>query len=87
MPAIAHKIPSDTLNCLFSSNTFFPRTYYFFHFSQPSKIGLKNRYFVEQIPWVPLSFRTINLMKLFVYKNKKWTGLLAMNVPAKNHNL
>ena len=32
--------------------------YYFFHFSQPSKIGLKNRYFVEQINWVPLSFRS-----------------------------
>ena len=35
-------------------------------------------------PWVSVAN---NLMKLFVYKNKKWTGLLAMTVPAKNHNL
>ena len=38
-----HQIPSNTLNCLFPGNTFFPRTYYFFKISQPAKIRLKNR--------------------------------------------
>ena len=33
----------------------FPRTYYFVQISQPAKICLKNRYFEEQIHWVPLS--------------------------------
>ena len=33
----------------------FPRTYYFVQISQPAKICLKNRYFGEQIHWVPLS--------------------------------
>ena len=50
-----HQIPSDTMNCLFPNNTFLPRTYYFFQISQPTKICLKNRYFEEQIHWVPLS--------------------------------
>ena len=49
-----HQIPSDTMNCLFPSNTFLPRTYYFSQISQPAKILLKNRYFEEQIRWVPL---------------------------------
>ena len=51
-----HQIPSDTLNCLFPSNTFLPRTYYFFQISQPTKICLKNRYFEEQFHWVPLTY-------------------------------
>ena len=40
-----NQIPSDTLNCLFPSNTFtfLPRTYYFFQISQPAKNCLKNR--------------------------------------------
>ena len=53
-------IPSDTLNWLFPSNTFPPRTYYFSQISQPARICLNNRYFEEQIHWVPLkidSFR------------------------------
>jgi len=41
----SHQIPSNTLNCLFPSNNFFPRRYYFFKISQPAKIRLKNRYF------------------------------------------
>ena len=48
------QIPSDTLNCLFPSNTFLPRTYCSFQVSQPAKICLKNRYFEKQIHWVPL---------------------------------
>ena len=40
-----HPIPLDTLNLLFPSNTFLPRTYYFFQISQPANICLKNRYF------------------------------------------
>ena len=36
-------------------NTFLPRTYHYFHISQPAKNCQKNRYFVEQIHWVPLS--------------------------------
>ena len=32
----------------------FPRTYYFVQISQPAKICMKNRYFEEQIHWVPL---------------------------------
>ena len=51
-----HQISSDTLNCLFPSNTFLPRTYYFFQISQPTKICLKNRYFEEQFHWVPLTY-------------------------------
>ena len=38
-----HQIPSNTLNCLFPGNTFFPRTYCLFKISQPAKIRLKNR--------------------------------------------
>ena len=38
-----HQISSNTLNCLFPDNTFFPRTYYLFKISQPAKIRLKNR--------------------------------------------
>ena len=49
-----HQIPSDTMNCLFPSNTFLPRTYYFSQISHPAKILLKNRYFEEQIRCVPL---------------------------------
>ena len=48
------QIPSDTLNYLFSQQHFSPKDYYFFHISQPSKICMKNRYFEEQIHWVPL---------------------------------
>ena len=33
----------------------FPRTYYFVQISQPAKICIKNRYFEEQIHWVPLN--------------------------------
>ena len=32
------QIPSDTLNCLFSSTTFLTRTNYFFEISQPAQI-------------------------------------------------
>ena len=49
-----HQIPSNTLDCLFPSNNFLPRTYYFFQISQPAKNWLKNKYFEEQIQWVPL---------------------------------
>ena len=49
-----HQIPSNTLDCLFPSNNFLPRTYYFFQISQPAKNWLKNKYFQEQIQWVPL---------------------------------
>ena len=51
-----HQITSDTT--IFQ----FPRTYYFVQISQPAKICLKNRYFEEQIHWVPL-------------KSRSWTGL------------
>ena len=49
-----HQINLYTLNC--PSDTFLPRTYYFFQISQPTKICLKNRYFEEEIHWVPLTF-------------------------------
>ena len=49
-----HQIASNTLDCLFPSNNFLPRTYYFFQISQPAKNWLKNKYFQEQIQWVPL---------------------------------
>ena len=57
IPAILDNKSLDTLNCLFPSNTFtfLSRTYYFFQISQPAKICLKNRYFEEQIHWVPLT--------------------------------
>ena len=43
-----------TLNCLFLSNTFLPRTYYYYRISELAKICLQNRYFEQQIHWVPL---------------------------------
>ena len=43
--------------CLFPTNTFFPRTF-FFRISQPAKISLKNRYFEEQIHWVALNIKS-----------------------------
>lgn len=43
-----HQIPSTTPNCLFPSNTFFPRTDYFFKIPQPAKICLKNRIFRDR---------------------------------------
>ena len=49
-----HQINLYTLNC--PRDTFLPRTYYFFQISQPTKICLKNRYFEEEIHWVPLTF-------------------------------
>ena len=61
-------IPSDTLNWLFPSNTFPPRTYYFSQISQPAKICLNNRYFEEQIHWVPL---LRNLQNRTICKDKK----------------
>ena len=44
-------------------NTFLSRTYHYFHISQPAKNCQKNRYFVEQIHWVPLS----------IIKKSSWT--------------
>ena len=49
----SNQIPSDTMNCLFPSNTFLPRTYYSFQVSKAAKICLKNRYFEERIRWMP----------------------------------
>ena len=46
--------PSDTLNCLFPSNTFLSRTYYYYRISELAKICLQNRHFEQQIHWVPL---------------------------------
>ena len=48
------QIPSDTPNCLFPKNSFLPRTFHYFHISQPAKSCQKNRYFEQQIHWVPL---------------------------------
>ena len=39
------QIPSETLNCLFPKNSFLPRTFHYFHISQPAKNCQKNRYF------------------------------------------
>ena len=49
------QIPSDTLHCLFPSNTFLPRTYHFSQMSQPAKLCMQNRYYEEQIHRVPLN--------------------------------
>ena len=53
-----HQISSDSLNYLSSgadypADTFLPRTSYFFHISQPAKIGPKNRYFEERLLRAP----------------------------------
>ena len=48
-----HQIPSGTLNCLFPCNI--PsKDIFFFQISQPAEICLKNKYFEEQVHWVPL---------------------------------
>ena len=47
------QIHSDTLNCLFPSTAFLLRTQLFLN-SLPANIHSKNRYFEEQIHWVPL---------------------------------
>lgn len=39
------QIPSDTPNILFPRNSFLPRTFHYFHISQPAKNCQKNRYF------------------------------------------
>ena len=49
-----HQITSHTLDFLFPSYTFLPRTYYFFHISQRANNCLKKRNFEEKIHWVPL---------------------------------
>ena len=62
-----HKIPPDTLNCLFPNNTFLPRTCYFFQISQPANICLKNRYLIEeQFHWVPLTHLLTYILILVV---------------------
>ena len=53
------EIPSDAQNCLFPQNTFLLWTYYYLNISQQAEIGLKNRYFEEQIHFVPVSIATI----------------------------
>ena len=47
-----HQVHSDTLNYLFPSNTFRPRTYCFLHVSHPAKIASRTNIFEEQIHWI-----------------------------------
>ena len=49
-----HQNPSDTLNCLFPSNTLLPRTYYFSKSSSLQKFACRTDIFRKQIRWVPL---------------------------------
>ena len=49
-----HQILSGTLNCLFPCNIPSNDIIFFFQISQPAEIGLKNKYFEEQVHWVPL---------------------------------
>ena len=49
-----HQIPSKDPEVSIPGNTFLPRTNYFSQTSQPATNWLKNRYFEEQIHWVPL---------------------------------
>jgi len=48
------QIPSDTLDWPFASNHFPSKAISFYQISQPAKICLKNKYFEEEIHWVPL---------------------------------
>ena len=48
-----HQITSNTLNCVFPSNTLLPRTSYFSQISQQANICLKNRHFEEKIRCLP----------------------------------
>ena len=50
-----------SLNYIFLSKAFLLRTYYQFRISQSAKIQLKNRYFEEQICWVPLTVGTFRM--------------------------
>ena len=62
-----HQIPSNTLICLFPSDAFLPRTYYFLHISQPAEICRTDRL---GAPWRELScdlFRAIVLSEQFMY--------------------
>ena len=72
-------IPSDTLNWLFPSNTFPPRTYYFSQISQPERICLNNRYFEEQIHWVPLKIDS------FSYRHEE-LSFTVWTTPTQNCN-
>ena len=56
-----HQTPLHTLNYIFLSKAFLLRTYYQFRISQSAKIQLKNRYFEEQICWVPLTVGTFRM--------------------------
>ena len=48
------QIPSDSLYWPFDSNHFPSKAISFYQISQPAKIWLQNRYFEEEIHWVPL---------------------------------
>ena len=50
-----------SLNYIFLSKAFLLRTYIQFRISQSAKIQLKNRYFEEQICWVPLTVGTFRM--------------------------
>ena len=67
-----HQLPSDTLNCLLSRNTFLSRTYYFSQISEPAQICVKNTSFEEQNHWVPLLIS--QLVCILLYFNTNWFG-------------
>ena len=71
---------SDTLNCLFPSNTFLPRTYYFFHISQLATICLKNRYFEKQIHWVPLNMERFRVNEASDGSNSSYSPNFAQHL-------